>query len=115
MYVEKRLAYVDCLKNKHHGISTKYNHILRIFTYLYDSFHYISPCFIHSCKSSAFLGHLRQDVWRTENGLQIQPRGLDLEPFIQDLLKQQELALPRSEKQNTAALINSTPNTVSDD
>lgn len=58
------------------------------FTYLHDTSHYISPCLIHSCKSSAFLRHLRHNVWRAENGLQIQPRGLDFEPFIQNLLKQ---------------------------
>lgn len=72
-----------------------------IFTYLYNTFHYISPCLIHSCKSSSFLRHLRHNVWRTENGLQVEPCGLDFEPFIQNFLKQQELALPFSEKQNT--------------
>ena len=87
----------------------------QIFTYLQDTFHYISPCFIHSCKSPPFLRPLRHNVRRTKNGLQIQPCGLDLEPFIQNLLKQQELALPLPEKQNTVVLINSKSRNVSHD
>lgn len=79
------------------------------FTYLYNSFHYISPCFIHSCKSSAFLRHLRHNVRRAEDRFQIQPCSLDFEPLIQNLLKQQELAFPFSVKQNMAAHINSKP------
>lgn len=85
----------------------------QICTYLQDTFHYISPCFIHRCKSPPFLRHLRHNVWRTKNGLQIQPRGLDLEPFIQNLLKQQELALPLPEEQNRVVLIKSKSRNVS--
>lgn len=82
---------------------------------MYDGFHDVSKRFIHSHEPPALLGHLGHDVGRAEDGLQVQPRGLDLEPLVQNLLQQQQLAFPFSEEQNTAALVNGSPSMVDDD
>jgi len=56
--------------------------------------HGFPPGFVNSCETVSLLGHLNQDVRGAEYGLQVEPSGLHLQPFIQDLLEEQQCVLP---------------------
>ena len=47
---------------------------------------HLPPVLIDSRKASPFLGHLRHDVGRAEDGLEVEPSGLTLEPLVENVL-----------------------------
>ena len=68
-------TYIDGLmNNKTHHVS------------LFDD---VPPVLVDLCEPPALFRHLGHDVRRGEDGLQVQPRCLNLQPFIEDLLHQQ--------------------------
>ena len=56
----------------------------------------VPPVLVDLSEATAFLWHLGHDVRGGEDGLEIEPGSLYFEPFIEDLLDQQQLALPLS-------------------
>ena len=63
-------------------------------TYQWNLFHGVPPGFVNSCETAPLLRHLSHDVWGAEYGLQVEPGGLHLQPFVQDLLEEQQFSLP---------------------
>lgn len=45
-------------------------------------------------ESSALFRHLGHDVWGAENGLEVKPGGLHLQPLIKNILYEHQLTLP---------------------
>ena len=45
-------------------------------------FHYLAPVLVDGTEASTLFGHLGHDVGRGEDRFQVEPRRLDLEPFI---------------------------------
>lgn len=56
--------------------------------------HNILPVLVHDLEQPALLRHLLHDVLRGEDGLQIQPLGLHLQPLINGVLDPQQPLLP---------------------
>ena len=48
--------------------------------------HDVLPVAVHCAKQAAFFRHLLHDVLRGEDGLQVQPLGLHLQPLVDGLL-----------------------------
>ena len=58
--------------------------------------HYLAPMAIDNAELAAFFGHLRNDVFRAENGLQVQPSGLHFKPLVEYVLNHLKLLRPFS-------------------
>lgn len=56
--------------------------------------HNILPVLVHDLEQPALLRHLLHDVLRGEDGLQIQPLGLHLQPLVNGVLDPQQPLLP---------------------
>ena len=71
-------------------------------------FHDILPVSVDGLEESSFLGHLLHDVLRGEDGLQVEPLGLHLQPLVNRVLDTNQLLLPalksHTEKTVTMAL-----------
>ena len=55
---------------------------------------YVPPVLVDGGEAATLLGHLRHDVGRAEDGLEVEPRGLALEPLVEDVLKRHQVCLP---------------------
>ena len=49
---------------------------------------------VHSLEETSLFGHLLHDVFRAENGLQVEPLGLYFEPLIYRILRPHQLCFP---------------------
>ena len=56
--------------------------------------HDVPPVLVDRREATTFFRHLRHDVWRAEDGLQIQPRRLALEPLVENVLQGHKTLLP---------------------
>ena len=56
--------------------------------------HDVLPVAVDDEEETAFLRHLLHDVLRTEDGLQVEPLGLHLEPLVDRLLDAHQTFLP---------------------
>lgn len=79
------------LCNLWHTVQQASQHYLGIFA---NKVHNVPPVPVHSLELASFLRHLLHDVLRTEDGFQVQPLGLNLQPLIYDLLHLQQTLLP---------------------
>lgn len=56
--------------------------------------HDVLPVLVHLLEQLALLWHLLQDVLGGEDGLEVEPLRLHLEPLVQRVLQQEEACLP---------------------
>ena len=56
--------------------------------------HDVLPVAVDSLKESSLLGHLLHDVLRREDGLEVEPLRLHLEPLVDGVLDADQLLLP---------------------
>ena len=54
--------------------------------------HDVPPIFVHCRETPSLLRHLGHDVRGAENGLQIEPNALDLQPFVHDFLPNKKVS-----------------------
>ena len=77
---------------------------MRASPYQHDLLHGVPPGLVHHGEAPSLLRHLVHDVRGAEDGLQVQPGGLHLQPLVQDLLQEQQLPLPVPERAQSTAL-----------
>lgn len=61
---------------------------------LHTVLHHVLPDLVNSLKELPLLRHLLHDVCRTEDGLQVEPLGLHLEPLVYGVLDTDKALLP---------------------
>jgi len=83
--------FVGLFESVEHFVDLDHGHGMLVQGHCLD---YFLPGLVDGGEAAAFLGHLSHDVWRGEDGLQVEPARLHLEPLVEDLLQQDQGLLP---------------------
>lgn len=80
--LQQLVGFLEFLQHLLNGDDTEH------FLVLQGLLHDVLPVLVHCGEAPSLLWHLGHDIGGAEDGLQIEPGGLDLQPFIQNILEE---------------------------